>query len=125
MVIEEVQDRRLARCFVLTPFFQFLLISASILYTEYNHKLLFKWLEIVSRNIQKSRNLSHSPSYLASRFGMNRNGAFSIEEQLLRRNVKRFRGVLVFKARRLLYYSTLSSKVIEKKKKGGMASISD
>jgi len=32
---------------------------------------------------------------------------FSIEEQLLRRNVKRFRRGLVFKAHRLLYHSTL------------------
>ena len=35
---------------------------------------------------------------------------------LLRRNVKRFRGGLVFKARRLLYHSTLGLRVIEKKR---------
>ena len=33
------------------------------------------------------------------------------------RNVKRFRGGLVFKARRWLYHSTLGSRVIKKKKK--------
>ena len=32
-------------------------------------------------------------------------------------NVKRFRGGLVFKAHRLLYHSTLGSRVIKKKKK--------
>ena len=36
--------------------------------------------------------------------------------QLLRRNVKRFRGGLVFKAHRLVYHSTLSWRVIKKKK---------
>ena len=35
-----------------------------------------------------------------------------------RRNVKRFRGGLVFKADRLLYHSSLGLKVIKKKKKG-------
>ena len=38
-------------------------------------------------------------------------------EQPLRRNVKRFRGWLVFKAQRLLNHSTLGSRAI--KKKGG------
>ena len=42
---------------------------------------------------------------------------FSIQEQLLRRNVKRFRGGLVSKARRPLYHSTLGSRVMMKKKK--------
>jgi len=36
-------------------------------------------------------------------------------EQLLRRTVKRFRGGLVFKAHRRLYYSTLGLRVIKKK----------
>ena len=36
---------------------------------------------------------------------------------LLHRNVQRFRGGLVFKAHRLLYHSTLSLRVIKKKKK--------
>ena len=40
-------------------------------------------------------------------------------EQLLRRNVKRFPGGLVFKAHRLLYHSTLGVRVIKKKKKVG------
>ena len=40
---------------------------------------------------------------------------FSIEEQLLRRNVKRFRGGLAVKAHRLVYHSTLDWRVIKKK----------
>ena len=36
---------------------------------------------------------------------------------LLRRNVKRFRGGLVFKAHRLVYHSTLGWRIIKKKKK--------
>jgi len=43
--------------------------------------------------------------------------AVSIQEQPLGRNVKRFRGGLVFKAHRLFYHSTLGSRVIMKKKK--------
>jgi len=39
--------------------------------------------------------------------------------QLLIRNVKRFRGGLVFKAHRLLYHSTLGLRVIKKKKSAG------
>ena len=39
-----------------------------------------------------------------------------LQQQLLRRNVKRFRGGLVFKAHRLLYHSTLGSRVLNKKK---------
>jgi len=39
----------------------------------------------------------------------------AISEQLLRRNVKRFRGRLVFKAHRRLYHSTLGLRVIKKK----------
>jgi len=37
--------------------------------------------------------------------------------QLLHRNVKRFRGGLVFKAHRLLYHSTLGLRVIKKKRR--------
>jgi len=40
-----------------------------------------------------------------------------LQEQLLRINMKRFRGGLVFKAHRWLYQSTLGSRVIKKKKK--------
>jgi len=36
-------------------------------------------------------------------------------EQLLRRNVKRFRGGLVFKAHRFVYHSTLGWRVTKKK----------
>ena len=37
---------------------------------------------------------------------------------MLSRNVKRFRGELVFKAHRLFYHSALGLRVIKKKKKG-------
>ena len=47
-------------------------------------------------------------------------GEFSIQEQLLRRNVNRFRGRLALKADRLVYHSTLGSRVINKKKRGGL-----
>jgi hypothetical protein len=39
-----------------------------------------------------------------------------IEEQILRRNVKRLRGGLVFKAHRLVYHSTLGWRERTKKK---------
>jgi len=39
----------------------------------------------------------------------------AISEQLLYRNVQRFRGGLVFKAHRLLYHLTLGLRVIKKK----------
>ena len=42
---------------------------------------------------------------------------YSIEEQVLRINVKRFRGGPVFKAHRPVYHSTLGSRVIKKKSK--------
>ena len=42
---------------------------------------------------------------------------FSNQEQLLFRDVKRFRGRLVFKAHTLLYHTSLDSTVIKKKKK--------
>ena len=44
---------------------------------------------------------------------------FSISQQPLRKSMKRFRGGLVFKARRLLYHSTLGSWAIKKTKKVG------
>ena len=40
-------------------------------------------------------------------------------EQLLRRNVNRFRGGLVFKAHRRVYHSTLGSRVIKRIRHGG------
>ena len=43
--------------------------------------------------------------------------AFSMQVQLLRRNVKLFRGWLVFRAHRLLYHSTLGLRVMKKGKK--------
>ena len=39
-------------------------------------------------------------------------------EQLLYRNMQRFRGGLVFKAHILLYYSTLGLRVIKKNRQG-------
>ena len=46
-------------------------------------------------------------------------------QQLLRRNVKRFRGGLVFKAHRPLYHSTLGSKVKKKKRRWDFSSAND
>ena len=46
-----------------------------------------------------------------------REDQFPIQEQLLNRNVERFRGGLVFKASRLSYHSTLCWRIIKKKKK--------
>ena len=43
--------------------------------------------------------------------------AWKTEEQLLRRNVERCRGGLVFKAHRWLYHSALVSRVLKRKKK--------
>ena len=43
-----------------------------------------------------------------------------IQEHLLRRNVKWFRGGLVLKSYRRLYHSTLGSSVINKKEEGQM-----
>ena len=48
-------------------------------------------------------------------------GHFSIYEQLLDRNVQRFRVGLVFKAHRLLYHSTLGLGVIKKKSRASAA----
>ena len=42
---------------------------------------------------------------------------FRISEQLISRNMERFRERLVFKAHRLLYHSTLGSKAIKQKKR--------
>ena len=47
---------------------------------------------------------------------LHRSRQFSLDEQLLRRNVERFRGGLVFKAHGLLYHSTLGLRVIKKKR---------
>ena len=42
---------------------------------------------------------------------------FSIQQQLLHRNEKRFRGGLVFKAHRWTYHSILGSRVVKKKRR--------
>ena len=44
-------------------------------------------------------------------------GKVEVQEQLLGKNVERLRGGLVFKAHRLVYHSTLGSRVMMKKKK--------
>jgi len=44
-------------------------------------------------------------------------GVTAATEQLLHRNVQRFRGGLVFKAHRLLYHSTLGLRVIKKRRR--------
>jgi hypothetical protein len=49
--------------------------------------------------------------------------AWRQRRQLLGRNVKRFRGGLVFKAHRLLYPSTLHSRVIRRRRKGDLVSV--
>ena len=46
-------------------------------------------------------------------------GGGSVEEQMLSRNVERFRGGLVFKAHRLFYLSTLGSRVTKKRDNEG------
>ena len=51
------------------------------------------------------------------RRGISQLDANDIQEQLLRRNVKRSRGGLVFKAHFFVYHSTLGLRVIKKKKK--------
>jgi len=44
----------------------------------------------------------------------------SIQEQLLYRNVQRFRGGLVFKAHRLVYHLTLGLRILKKKTTPGI-----
>ena len=51
---------------------------------------------------------------LAGVEGLRRELVAVLKEQVLGRNEERFRGGLVFKAHRLLYYSTLGSRVIKK-----------
>jgi len=63
-----------------------------------------------------SHQQSHGRSFPPN-WELYRSVQFSIKEQLLSRDVKRFRGGLVFKADRLLYHSTLGLRVIKKKKK--------
>ena len=48
---------------------------------------------------------------------------FSIQEQLLRRNMKRFRGGLTFKAHRLVYHPTLGSESNKEEKKSDLEEV--
>jgi len=61
---------------------------------------------VLSKGQQRMRAGSVASSALSTR----------VVQQLLYRNVQRFRGGLVFKAHRLLYHSTLGLRVIKKKK---------
>ena len=66
----------------------------------------------------KSRHSSrHTARVVSCQSRLYRSVQFPIEEQLLRRNVKRFRGGLVFKADRLLHHSTLGLGVIKKRRR--------
>ena len=56
----------------------------------------------------------HHPQKASCPQGQARGDQLSIPEQLLRRNMKWFRGGLVFKAHISLYHSTLGSRVIKK-----------
>ena len=49
---------------------------------------------------------------------------FSIEDQILRRNVKRFRDGLVFKEHRRVYHCTLGSRLTKKKKNKNLRQMS-
>jgi hypothetical protein len=66
-----------------------------------------------SREAPLAPELRHQDLHLGCR---NLGYGLSILEQLLHRIVKRFRGGLVFEAHRLLYHSTLGSRVIKQKK---------
>ena len=59
-----------------------------------------------------SKEVQHENVASCGRFGLSDSA-----EQRLRRDVKRFRGGLLFKAHRLLYHSNLGVRVIKKKKK--------
>jgi hypothetical protein len=48
-------------------------------------------------------------------------GYILAEEQLLHRNLQRFRGGLAFKAHRLSYYSTLGLRVMKRKGEKGLS----
>ena len=60
--------------------------------------------------------LSHIHTRQAARLWARNPVQFPIQEKLLRRYVKRFRGGLVLKAHRLLHHATLGSRIKEKKK---------
>jgi len=59
----------------------------------------------------------HSPLEYSHLERLNLMVQFSISEQMLSRNVERFREGLVFQAQRLLRHSSLGSRVIKKKRR--------
>ena len=76
-----------------------------------------EWKRRVAPTLRASSHHRSSEAVSAARYlrtDPRRNRAH--KEQLLYRNVQRFRGGLVFKAHRLLYQSTLGLRVIKKKK---------
>jgi len=73
--------------------------------------------------LSRARSLSHSFFGQSGLFAGNKHTPCQKEreKELLRRNVKRFRGGLVFKAHRHVYNSTLGLRVIHKKKEPARA----
>ena len=74
---------------------------------------IIKWTRTSRLSIKKTPSFTWI-SFVNTMFGCRNLREFSIREQLLHRNVQRFRGGLVFKAHRLLYHSTLGLRVIKK-----------
>ena len=82
----------------------------------------------VDKPLRMCISTSTGPSVLTTRMRLDQSTApgrctkFSIQDQLFRRNVKQLRGGLVSKAHRLLFHSTLGSRIIKKKKNLGAGS---
>ena len=101
----------------------------TLFYPSFPTLLPFRWADLETVDAEAEERRPLVPHLQGSFLALNqtvlthqslvtrRRGLLSIEEQLLGRNVKRFRGGLVFKAHRILYHSTLGSTVIKKKKK--------
>ena len=89
--------------------------------TKADNAIFWPWLEPFLRGksmkpftMSPSRSTAATPILSSSL--QSPGSRVSILEQLFRRNVKGFRGGLVFKAHRLLYHSTLCSETIQNKK---------
>ena len=75
---------------------------------------------VMARSIKETASLHWGVGFGGWGLGFGvRNEVGPVEEQLLHRNVKRFQGGLESKAHRLLYHSTLGSRVIKKKRRLG------
>jgi len=72
----------------------------------------YEWVEFTPWEFASSESGAAIPIW-----ALGRRCKFSIQEQLRSRQVERFRAGFVFKTHRLLYHSTLGSKVIKKKEK--------